>query len=255
MKLPEGNAVPADPAAAAAALAEATAGCSAVRTLTAELAVSGSAAGRRLRGRLLGGLAAPASVRLEALAPFGQPLFIFVANGEVATLLLPRDGRVLERGRPDAVLEAVAGVPLDAADLRTTLTGCATPAKAPPAAARGFGETWIVISGLDGDEVYLRREGRNDPWQLVATTRQVGGPGRRWRAEYAEREAAVPRAIRLTSIDEGGGTGRSFDLRLALSQVEINTPLEADVFTVRIPPDAAPISLNELRASGPLAPQ
>ena len=51
------------------------------------------------------------------MAPFGQPLFIFVATGDDATLLLPRDERVLEHGRPDAVLEAVAGVPLGAADL------------------------------------------------------------------------------------------------------------------------------------------
>ena len=96
----------------------------------AEIAVSGSAGGRRVRGRLLAGVAAPASARLEAMAPFGPPLFIFVANNDDATLLLPRDDRVLEHGRPDAVLEAVAGVPLDAADLHATLTGCA-PAGAP----------------------------------------------------------------------------------------------------------------------------
>jgi hypothetical protein len=255
MKLPEGTSTAADPPVAAAALADATRGCLAVRTLTAELAVSGSAGGRRLSGRLLGGIAAPASVRLEGVAPFGQPLFIFTAVGDDATLLLPRDDRVLEGGRPDLVLEALAGVPLDAADLRIMLTGCAIPGKGPPSDARAFGETWIVTPGLDGDEVFLRRNGRDEPWELVATTRRAGGAGRRWRAEYTDREAAVPRAIRLTSLDDGGTTGRAFDLRLALSQVEINTPLEPEVFTVRVPAGATPISLNELRAAGPLAPQ
>ena len=67
-----------------------------------------------MRGRLLAGLAAPASARLEAVAPFGPPVFIFVARDDEATLLLPRDRRVLEHGRPTAVLDAVAGVPMSA---------------------------------------------------------------------------------------------------------------------------------------------
>jgi hypothetical protein len=255
MKLPSGTATSVAPADAAAALAQATNGCAAVRTLTAEIAVSGSAGGRRLRGRLLGGVAAPASVRLEAVAPFGQPLFIFVAVGDEATLLLPRDERVLEEGRPDAVLEAIAGVPLGAVDLETTLTGCALPGAPPAADARQYGDAWIVIGEADSDELYLRRSASTGPWQLVATTRRAAAPGRRWRADYADRQAEVPRTIRVTSVDAEGGSGQAFDLRLTLSQVEINAPLDPEVFTVRIPPTAAPIRLDELRASGPLAPK
>ena len=135
MKLPAGAGVPA--ADAADALAQATAACRGTRTLTAEIAISGSAGGRRVRGRFSAGVAAPASVRLEAVAPFGSPAFIFVATSEDATLLLPRDDRMLEHGRPDAVLDALAGVPLDAADLYATLTGCA-PAGS-PSQGRGLG--------------------------------------------------------------------------------------------------------------------
>jgi hypothetical protein len=252
MTLPSGGATAVAPAVAAAALAQATSGCAAVQTLTAELAVNGSAGERRLRGRLLGGVAAPASVRLEALAPFGQPIFIFVAMGDQATLLLPRDGRVLQGGRPDAVLEAVAGVPLAATDLETTLTGCA-PSDAPtPTEARQFGDTWIVIDSPTG-ELYLRRNPPSGSWELVAATRTASAG--RWRADYAERQADVPRSIRVTSIDDAGNTGKTFDLRLTLSQVEINTPLSPDAFAVRVPAAATPISLDELRASGPLAPR
>lgn len=258
MRLPGGAATPAAPAEAAAALAQITAACASIRTLTGELAVTGSAAGRRLRGRLLAGVAVPASVRLEAVAPFGQPLFFFVATGGEATLLLPRDERVLEHGRPDAVLEAVAGVPLGAEDLTTTLTGCApAPTSASPeAGARQFGETWLVFGGpgsAAGDELYLRRDSRTSPWQLVAVSRAAAS-NRRWRAEYTDRQSEVPRSIRVTSIDEGGNTGRAFDLRLALSQVEINTTLGDEVFEVQIPPTALPITIDELRAAGPLAP-
>ena len=265
MRLPSGAATTANPADAAAALAQITAACATVRTVTGELAVSGSAGGRRLGGRLLAGVAMPASVRLEAVAPFGQPLFFFVAKGDDATLLLPRDERVLEHGRPDAVLEAVAGVPLGAADLATTLTGCppASSSALPDAGARQFGETWLVIGGPGdpgspanniGDELFLRRETGTRPWQLVAVLRRAPGPNRRWRAEYADRQSEIPRSIRVISVDDNGNTGRAFDLRLALSQVEVNTTLGDDVFQLQIPPSAVPVTIDELRAAGPLAP-
>ena len=64
---------------AAAAYAEATAACRGVRTLSAELALSGRAGGQKLRGRILAGFAAPGKVRLEAPAPFGRPIFTLVA--------------------------------------------------------------------------------------------------------------------------------------------------------------------------------
>src|SRR5438034_567098 len=76
MKLPAGPGAPAPDA--SDALAEATAACRAATTMTAEIAVSGSAAGQRVRGRLLAGVGSPSSARIEAVAPFGQPLFIFV---------------------------------------------------------------------------------------------------------------------------------------------------------------------------------
>ena len=103
MKLPAGPGAPAPDA--ADALAQATSVCRGIRTLTAEVAASGKAAGSRFRGRLSVGVAAPASARIEAVAPFGPPVFIFVATNDDATLLLPRDDRVLEHGRPDEVLE------------------------------------------------------------------------------------------------------------------------------------------------------
>lgn len=259
MKLPTGTATTASPAEAVAALARITAACASVQTLAGVLAVSGSAGGRRLRGRLLAGVAVPASVRLEAAAPFGQPLFIFVATGDAATLLLPRDERVLEHGRPDAVLEAVAGVPLGAADLTATLTGCppVPSAVSPEAGARQFGDTWLVIGGPGddkGDELFFRRDTRTRPWQFVAVSRRAAASGRRWRAEYTDRQMEIPRSIRVTSIDAGGHTGRAFDLRLAISQVELNTTLGDEVFQMQIPPTALPMTMDELRAEGPFAP-
>jgi hypothetical protein len=83
MKLPSGPDAPAPDA--ADALTQATAACRAIRTLTAEVAAGGKAAGSRFRGRLSVGVAAPASARIEAVAPFGPPVFIFTATDDDAT--------------------------------------------------------------------------------------------------------------------------------------------------------------------------
>ena len=219
------------------AIAEATLACQRVDALTAEVGVSGSADGQRVRGRMVVGVARPASARLEAVAPFGAPLFIFVARDDEATLLLPRDDRVLERGRPADVLQAATGVPLDPAALRTTLTACAHNPDA--AGARAIGADWRLVK--DGDtDVYLRRNPPAAMWHIVATVAAD------WRADYADFQDSLPHAIRLTSAD-----GRTFDLRLALSQVEVNPALGADAFTVQVPRSASPITLDELRHSRP----
>jgi hypothetical protein len=210
--------------------------------MTAEVAVSGRVGGRRMRARLVVGVAEPSSAYIEAPAPFGSPIFVFTANGEDATLLLPRDRRVLEHGRPSDVLEAVAGVPLGPPDLRRTLTGCA--AAVDLGAARRLDDRWCVIPGAD--QLYFHRDRTADPWRLVAVVHRDPGPA--WRAEYHDFLNDLPRTIRLTS-----SVADRFDLHLTLSQVEINAPLEAATFRTEIPAGTAPISLRELRDSGPLA--
>jgi hypothetical protein len=243
-RLPAGSGVHATDA--TAALDQATAACRGIRSLTAEIGVSGSANGHRVRARIMAGIAAPASARLEAVAPFGPPLFILVATGTDATLLLPRDDRVLRRGRPGEVLDAVAGVPLDASDLREMMTGCAAGGATESAQARAFGADWRVVPTSHDGELYLRREQARAPWRLIAVTARTED-GRRWRADYLDFQDNLPRTIRLTSGGES-----AFDLRLALSQVETNVALDADVFRVRIPASAVPITLEELRRAGPL---
>ena len=241
MKLPAGPGAPADDA--RDAVAYATRACQAVSTLTAEIAASGSVGGQRFRARLSAGLASAASVRLEAAAPFGAPMFILVATGPDATLLLPHDGRVLEHGRPEAVLEALAGVPLDASNLRAALTGCAV---APAIdGAKRLADDWRIVP--DGaNEIYLHHESQPGQWRLVATVFHPAKDADDWRAEYRDFQGGLPRSIRFVSAQT-----KRFDLRLTLSQVELNTPLGPDVFRVRIPPDAEPITLDELRRARP----
>lgn len=240
--LPVGPGAPAPDG--AEALAQAVSACRRVTSLSAEMSVSGSAGGQRLRGRVLVGLAAPASALLDAAAPFGASLFIYAARDSTVTLLLPRDQRVLRHDDPAAVLEAVTGVPLGAADLRQALTGCVGASDA--VAARAFGDGWRVAS-IPGGEAYLRRVAGT--WRLVTALRRDAPEGG-WRADYDQFEASLPRIIRLLSADDGG---RRFDVRLRLSQVEINPALGPEVFDVPVPPALSPITLGELRANGPMA--
>ena len=240
MKLPAGPGAPA--ADVASALAEATRACSAVSTITAEIAGSGSIGGRRFRARLTAGLAPPASARLEAAAPFGAPLFILVASGDEATLLLPHDGRVLEHGRPAAVLEALAGLPVDAAELRRALVGC--PSAPDAGTGKRIADDWRLLA--DGsDQVYLRRDGKPPAWRIAAIV-HAGAPGGGWRAEYRDFANGLPRSVRFAGL-----APKSFDVRLALSQVETNTTLGPEVFRVQVPADADPITIDELRRARP----
>ncbi len=226
MKLPPGPGSSAPDA--TTALAEATGPCREVSSISAEVAVGGSIGGRALRARMLVGLAAPASARLEAFA-YGQQIFIFVARGTDATLLLTREGRVL---------------PLGASDLRGALLGCTV--SPDPDRGRRLGVDWRVVPDGRG-ELYLHRDPSATPWRVAAAVhRDPGHP--EWRAEYRRFEGNLPRAIRFVSSEPG-----RFDLHLTLAQVDLNPKLDAPVFEIRVPPSAGPITLAELRQSGPLA--
>jgi hypothetical protein len=252
MKLP---ALPAGAPPAAdesAIMTGATRECRGVRTLTAEVAASGKVNGQRLRARLTVGVERPASARIEAMAPFGAPLFIFVAINDDATVLMPRDDRVLRHGSPDRVLDAAAGVPLDAADLRTLLTGC-VPDQVEGALVSA-GDDWRVLRAARNgrsDDIYLRREPSSHAWQVVAAVERRDGNQVAWRAEYRDRQNGLPRSVRLTSLNAAGGVTDAFDLTLALSQLETNVTIDPAAFRVDVPASAQPITLEELRHARP----
>jgi hypothetical protein len=247
LKLPAGPGTPAGDG--ATVFAEATAACRAINTITLEMSVRGSANGRRLRGRLTAGLGTPASARLEAVASFGQPLFVFVARNDDASVLLPRDNRILEHGKAEEVLEAVTGVPIGAAALRSLVTGCTRSASRDANGLENFrslGEAWRVAND-ESDTVYFQRMTSPGRWRLVATVHPTGPSGIGWRAEYSMFEQNLPRKVDLVSQPPG-----RFDLELGLSQVELNVALGPEVFQLQQKAAAAPITLDELRQSGPL---
>jgi hypothetical protein len=219
--------------------AQISSACAGVRTLTAELGLSGRAGDQRLRGRVVAGFARPGSMRLEAPAPFGAPVFILVASDNSATLLRPRESLILRNAAPAAILGAVTGVSLAPADLQAVLTGCVVPSPKPIAGR--LHANGLAAIDLDGNAtVYARRAA--DRWELRAARRDG------WQIEYPRFQGSFPQAVRLRSTS----ADVPVDLTAAVSQIETNVDLDAAAFTVETRGDERPLSIEELRDSGPL---
>ncbi len=239
LALPSGAGVPFPEA--EDALAAATAACRDVRSASAELGLSGRVGATKLRGRAIVGVAAPDRIRLEALAPFGPPVFILASHDGRATLLLPRDDRVLTGEPPEAIVAALAGIRLDPASLRAALAGCGVePARV--TGGRGYGDTWAAIDMDGGRTIFLRRDAANGAWIVRGAETGV------LTVTYDELAAAHPARITIRSR----ATGVRAELRLRVSQLDINPDLKDNVFAIDVPADAAPLTLDELRAAGPL---
>jgi outer membrane lipoprotein-sorting protein len=219
---------------AVAALTAATAHCRPLRTATAEIVLSGRVGADRVRGRLVGGFAAPSSLRLEAVAPFGAPALLLASDGATTTLLFPRDRQVLREASVAEVLDAITGLALGAGELRDVLFGCLA---TDGSAGQRYNDEWQAVDA-DGVRVYLQRG------------RVAAADYRGWLVDYAA-PAGGGRTVRVRRTLPAG----AIDLTAVLSQVQMNVELPAEAFTLAVPADAAPITLDDLRAASPLAPQ
>jgi hypothetical protein len=237
---------------AADAFAAATASCRGFRSIEGELALSGRAGDERVRGRVLTGLEAGGAVRLEAPAPFGAPFFILAARGEVATLILPRERRVLKDTPVSAVLERLTGLSLGADDLRLVLSGCLVEAPT-PTDGRQWPGGWQAVTIGPERVAYLRTvQGRP---VLVAADY---GP---WHVDYSAHANGFPRVVRVRSAvasakaDANASADRAgaIDITARVEQLEVNTQINPRAWVVEVPSDADPMTLDELRSIAPLA--
>jgi outer membrane lipoprotein-sorting protein len=223
----------------ASAYSQATVHCRDLRTLAAVLALSGRVGEARVRARVDAGFETPGRVRLELPAP-GKPLFVFVANGGEATLVLPRDGQYVRNATPEATLDALAGVALGSDELRAVVSGCGL-GEGEPTNGRGYDKAWSA--GDVGDSTaWLQRSGAS--WRLVAVTRGSLD------VRYADFVSDRPTTIRLRA--RPSPPGDATDLTIRLSDVDINQPINPAAFQVEIPESATPLTLDELRRGGPL---
>jgi hypothetical protein len=220
---------------------EATRACRDVKTLTAEAGLSGRLGGQRVRGRLHMGLSDQNAMRLELIAPFGPPGFILVAQGGEGTLLLPRDNAVVKAAPATELIDALAGLSLTPDELRAVATGCVSPAaKATGGQQYPNGLAAITLEGEAMAYVDTRATASSGGPRIVAA-RRAG-----LAIEYGKAVNGLPRLIRLSNESRA-------DLTLDLAQVDLDQPLGPEAFKVEIPADARPLTLEELRKSGPLS--
>jgi outer membrane biogenesis lipoprotein LolB len=231
---------------AADAFAAATAACKGFRSIEGELSLSGRAGGERVRGRILTGLDSGGAVRLEAVAPFGAPFFILAGNSERATLLLPRERRVLKDAAVRDVLERITGLSLGADDLRLIVSGCLVD-RAAPADGRQWGDAWKAVTIGPDRVAYLRLQNG----QQVLTAADYGP----WHVDYSAHAGGFPRVIRIRSsalgprsLGEGG-----IDITARIEQLQVNTQINPRAWSVDVPSNADPMTLDELRSIAPLA--
>jgi outer membrane lipoprotein-sorting protein len=222
---------------------QATKACRDVTSMTASLALSGRTDGGRLAGRIDTGLAAPSRIRLELFPPmsFGRAAFVLAASGEQATLFLPRENRVLRGSPPQEIVQRLAGVPLDGAELRTVLSGCGL-SVGTPGEGRSYKNGWVAADS-EGTTIYLRQ--LDGQWRVAAASR---GPVT---VQYGRYDVASGRpqevTLRTTSVVSENGRTPETHLTVKLSDVQINVPLGDEVFEVQVPPDAVPFTLDELK--------
>jgi hypothetical protein len=238
--------LPADPGTPLADFARIHAGvsetCRGVRTLTGELGLSGRAGDDRIRGTVAAAFERPSSMRLDLrVGPLGSVVFSFVATDAGATLLLPRVQRVVRTDRAEEILAALTGLAMAPADLQAILTGCVVGSPTAIGGRRHAGG-WASIDLEGGAVVYLKQE--DGKWRVRAARRPDV------QVEYSEwpDDATFPHRVDLHA-----DAPVRVDLRATLSQIETNRTLESDrIFSVTVPPGTDTMTVEELRADGPL---
>ncbi|MEI6668987.1 MAG: hypothetical protein WCP29_12580 [Acidobacteriota bacterium] len=249
VRVPQGGSSPLAASDAAPIVAQAVSTCRGVRTLTAEVGVSGRVGSRTLRGRVLAGIERPGAIRLEAPAPFGAPVFILVARGSQSVLWFPRDKRVLRDAAVADVIEALTGMHRGADDLLALLSGCLVDGGSDESLeARRFESGWIVAPLTGGAEAFIRQQQQR--WRIVGG--RAGGVGlgtsgeTPWRVGYEEFAAGFPARVRVDQPPD-------LDVTFRVSQLEANVAIDPAAFDLRVPAGAVPLSLDQLRQMGPLA--
>ena len=222
---------------------EAVRDCRGAKTLSASLSLSGRAGSSKLSARVDAGFSEPGRLRLEGYPRInfgGKPFFVLVANGRDATLVLTRDGRVLRGAAPAAIIEALAGIALEPDEMRALVGGCALDS-GEAADGRSYGNGWTSVE-TGPSTVFLRQI--ENQWRVSGLRRGS------LVVEYTEFAGGYPAMVHLQTT--ASQNVAAADLTIHVSQREVNERLDNAVFSVDVPKDATPLTLEELRRAGPL---
>ena len=208
---------------------------------TTALGLSGRVGSQSLKGTLHAGFRRPESMRLQLTAPF-TTIFVLAANDRGATLLFNRERRVVRDAHADEILAALIGIKLTPDDLQAIVTGCVVP-EPRATGGRQHGNGWASIDLDGGATLYLQRA--REVWRLRAARRGD------WLIEYPEwrADSPFPSQVWISTPNPV-----PIDLHASIDDVETNVDLTDADFTVPVR-DEAPMTLDELKESGPLRSQ
>jgi hypothetical protein len=210
--------------------------CDAISGVRAVLAVSGRAGDRSIPGlagaRLATAVTSAGNMALEVYVS-GQMALRLAGTAGTATLLL-RDGpRVVSAGAAD-IVHAMIGLDINPVVWLEALSGCVAHGGT-IASTRRYGDL-LAVSTTDGARVFL--QARGGAWQIRAA--RVGALA----FDYTRLSSDLPQAMTIH-------TDR-VRIALRVEELAINPALDPAVFTMRVPDDATAMSIEELRAQGPL---
>lgn len=215
-------------------------------TVTANVGVAGRVGRQRVRGTLQVGTARPGRVRIDAVAPFGVPIFVLASDGETTTLVLPRERAFIRGASVAQILDALIQVPLTADDLAAVLLACPrTPVDDERSRQLVDGE--VSAADAEGVTAFAR----------VAPSARLTGllfpvsPERARRVAVAYPLASSSR--RVVDVEVGTMPAAAAQLRLTLSDVETGAVLGPEAFIAVVPDGARALSLDELRRLSPFA--
>lgn len=145
----------------------------------------------RLSGVLL--LRAPASLRFEALAPFGPPLLVVASDADAVTLWeVPSQSAIIARSSPDATRRWL-GLALGPEELVSLLAGYALPARDP------LSGQMLPPDDIGPSLLFETADGRQRIWLDPASgeARQIEWTG----GSQPARAVFVPNGLRLATLD------------------------------------------------------
>jgi len=235
---PEGPSVPAPDA--VPHWVQASEACVGARTFSAELQLNGHVGDESLRRVTLQvAMTREGAIRLLAVAPVGAPFFTLAGRTDRATLTLPRERRVLVAPASD-IVDALVGLKLRPVDWLNLLTGCVASGQA----VDGVRVQDATIVALQDHAARVRIEQEGSTWRIVAGERPD------LLVEYPEAQGRWPSVARLTSRR---GAPLNVMLTMTIGQVNVNLDIPEKAFVLEVPSDFQPMTLDELRAMGPLS--
>ena len=232
---PTGPGVPL--AEAATVWQDVTARCREAKTFLAEIEISGWV-GEPREGlptfTAHGALTRDDDIYFEVPA-LGKSYVQMAGRAGQAVFLLPREDRVLRAASRD-IVHRLIGLRWSPRDLLNVLSGCVT---TPSGGFSGttYGTQAAIELGGDARAYLRQRDGR---WQLEAGDRDG------LRIEYRQYPGAFPTLVRVSSISP---SVTPLQLTFKLDQHNVNTGTTADTFTIAVPPNFLPMTLEELQTT------